>query len=72
MEREQYEKELAERQKKHLEAVNRGAGLLDLSKVAWKPCLHDQCPNCHGTGITLSGGFCFHGLVCDCPKCKVM
>lgn len=62
-EREQYERDLAERQRKHLESVaNRG--------LPWQPCMHDQCPSCHGTGINAQGGICVHGIACPCPKCS--
>ena len=60
--RESYERELRERQRKHLESVRNGGR-------PWKPCLHDQCPQCHGTGITRFGP-CVHGISCDCPKCS--
>lgn len=34
-------------------------------------CLHDQCPNCGGTGVRKDGlGLCFHGIACPCPKCS--
>lgn len=36
-----------------------------------RPCLHDQCLDCYGTGIRRGGGICVHGLVCSCPKCSV-
>jgi len=55
MDREQYERELAERQRKHLERVS---GVHN----NWRPCLHDQCPECHGTGIRANGGVCIHGI----------
>lgn len=38
MDREQYEKDLKERQDKHLEQVSR------YRDRNWQPCLHDQCP----------------------------
>lgn len=63
--RKQYEKQLQELQKKHLESV-----LTGLPQRAWQPCAHDSCSNCHGTGIGRFGGICVHGLVCNCPKCS--
>lgn len=63
MTKEEYEKELAERQRQHLENVFRP------NTYPWKPCLHDACPDCHGTGVRAGGGFCTHGISCDCPKC---
>jgi hypothetical protein len=58
--REEYEKDLFEKQKKHLENVK---------NRRWKPCRHDGCPECHGTGIKKDGTQCVHMLYCDCPKC---
>lgn len=69
---EQYEKDLKERQKRHLENVGQLAnnGLVGNNFTPpWKPCLHDQCTSCHGTGITITGASCVHGLSCSCPKC---
>jgi len=60
--REEYERELRKRQREHLEQVNQ--------KPDWQPCLHDQCPECHGTGIRVGGGICVHGISCPCPKCS--
>lgn len=64
MDREQYERDLAERQRKHLEYVT------ERGNANWRPCLHDQCPTCHGTGISIYGGMCVHGISCPCPKCS--
>lgn len=33
------------------------------------PCLHDACPDCHGTGRKANGNYCFHYISCPCPKC---
>ena len=33
-------------------------------------CMHDNCPNCHGTGINKLGGMCVHGISCPCSKCR--
>lgn len=49
-----------------------------IKKAAWPfrdpdaiKCLHDQCPNCGGTGVRKDGlGFCLHGIACPCPKCN--
>lgn len=35
-----------------------------------EPCLHDACPECHGTGITSTGRPCVHMIACPCPKCS--
>lgn len=61
MDRERYERELAERKRKHLEQVRQG--------VAWQPCLHDGCEQCHGTGVKIDGTPCVHVISCPCPKC---
>lgn len=63
MEREQYEKDLAERQKQHLENIKK------VNNGNWRPCLHDLCPTCHGTGLDTFGRTCVHGISCPCPKC---
>ena len=55
--RKSYEDNLKERQKKHLKQIH------------WKPCLHDNCPECVGTGIKKDGSKCYHYLSCPCPKC---
>lgn len=60
--RNQYERDLAERQRKHLESIQRP--LLD----RWQPCMHDMCQQCHGTGVTIFGP-CVHAISCPCPKC---
>ena len=63
IDRERYERELAEIKRKHLEAVGQ-ARVSD-----WQPCLHDGCPECHGTGVRLDGSSCVHMISCPCPKC---
>ena len=60
-----YEDDLKERQKRHLESVQR-----HLNTKLWKPCLHDSCPSCIGTGIKIDGSICVHNLYCNCPKCS--
>jgi hypothetical protein len=32
-------------------------------------CLHQSCPNCHGTGVGKTGLPCVHALSCPCPRC---
>lgn len=34
-------------------------------------CLHESCPLCSGTGISIYGGVCIHNIVCNCPKCSI-
>jgi hypothetical protein len=62
--RERYERELAERQRAHLERVS------GINNGQWRPCMHDSCPECHGTGIKANGGMCIHNISCPCPKCS--
>ena len=64
MDRKKYEKELRERQEQHLESID------NFNSQFWKPCLHDQCAQCNGTGIKADGSFCTHWISCDCPKCR--
>ena len=61
--RDNYEKDLEKRQQDHLDRVYRR------NDIHWKPCLHDGCSQCHGTGIKLDGSMCVHMLSCPCPKC---
>ena len=62
--REQYEEDLKRRQKEHLYSIQRQ------NDANWRPCLHDQCLECHGTGIKRDGSMCVHGISCPCPKCS--
>lgn len=32
-------------------------------------CLHELCPECHGTGRKKNGQSCVHMLSCPCPRC---
>lgn len=34
-------------------------------------CLHDNCEQCHGTGIKVTGGVCIHMISCTCTKCRI-
>lgn len=63
IDREQYERDLAEIQRQHL------ANIMGNKNDNWRPCMHDQCTECHGTGIRRGGGMCIHGISCPCPKC---
>lgn len=63
IDRDQYEKDLAERQKNHLE------GISSKGNQNWRPCMHDQCSKCHGTGRSIHGS-CIHMISCPCPKCS--
>jgi hypothetical protein len=59
--RQAYEAELQERQRQHLASLN------PTQEANWRPCLHEQCPRCHGTGLSAHGP-CIHGISCNCPK----
>jgi hypothetical protein len=65
MDQSEYEKNLKKVQYEHLDKINR------INHPNWKPCLHDQCQSCHGTGLKLDGSFCLHGMTCSCPKCSI-
>lgn len=60
--RKQYEDDLKQRQKEHLDNVYN-------NNQNWRPCLHDSCPECLGTGIKKDGTMCIHNISCPCPKC---
>ena len=62
--REDYERDLKRRQEEHLRSIGRPA--ID----NWRPCLHDQCPECIGTGRKRDGSACVHMISCPCPKCS--
>ena len=40
-----------------------------LNDIEISTCLHDQCPECHGTGKKHDGSMCIHFISCSCPKC---
>lgn len=58
-----YERDLRERQRQHLESV-RGNHMMG------QQCMHDMCPECIGTGVKHDGSPCVHMLSCPCPKCS--
>jgi hypothetical protein len=62
-ERELYEEDLRRRQQQHLDSINNGRF------NNWQPCMHDNCPECIGTGIKHDGSMCIHMISCPCPKC---
>jgi DnaJ-class molecular chaperone len=66
MTRKHYEEDLKERQKRHLDLVRSNRE----QNNPWKPCAHDECPTCHGTGVKLDGSTCVHYISCTCPKCQ--
>lgn len=59
--REEYEADLKRRQAEHIRNLN---------NIPWSPCMHDQCTECHGTGVKRTGGVCVHMISCPCPKCS--
>lgn len=62
--RKEYEINLKEKQRRHLQQVNKK------SKARWQPCMHDGCPECYGTGVKKDGSSCIHHISCPCPKCS--
>ena len=72
MNRKQYEEDLQRRQKEHLDNIQRnnpmGSNFGD-GFGNWRPCLHDGCPECIGTGVKFDGSMCIHNISCPCPKC---
>lgn len=34
-----------------------------------KPCRHNSCQECHGSGRKKNGQICPHMLVCNCERC---
>lgn len=58
--RKKYEEDLRERRRLHLENIERRN---------WRPCLHDACSECVGTGRKRDGTPCIHGIACPCPRC---
>jgi hypothetical protein len=63
LDREWYEEDLRRRQKEHLDRVQKQ------QDYNWRPCMHDSCPECLGTGIKHDGSMCVHYISCPCPKC---
>lgn len=64
MNKEQYYRDLAEIQKQHLQNV------VGVKNENWRPCMHDACASCHGTGVRIDGSLCIHCISCPCPKCS--
>jgi hypothetical protein len=62
--KEQYEKDLSRRQEEHLRNVRNNYN------DKWRPCLHDGCPECIGTGVKKDGSVCIHNISCPCPRCN--
>lgn len=65
MNREDYEKQLQERQRQHLEKVRQNRD------KDFTLCAHNDCKACHGTFVKVDGSRCEHRLVfCNCGKCS--
>lgn len=62
--KDQYYEDLRKRQEKHLQ------GIKNRQESTWKPCRHDGCSQCVGTGVKKDGSTCAHMISCDCPKCS--
>lgn len=62
--RRMYEEDLFRRQQEHFRQIQQN------QDQNWQPCLHDQCPECVGTGVKKDGSHCVHGISCPCPKCS--
>ena len=64
MNQEYYDKCLEFAQQEHLKQVSK------TTIYPWRPCFHDHCPECIGTGIKHDGTPCVHSISCPCPKCS--
>lgn len=64
VDRKTYEEVLRQRQEEHLRSLKQHCDR------NWRPCLHDSCPECVGTGIRRDGSACVHMISCPCPKCS--
>lgn len=69
-ERETYQHELRRRQLSHIQEIERRKEQAKRENT-WKPCLHDTCPDCIGTGVKATGEKCIHMISCDCSRCRV-
>ena len=73
LDREQYYEDLRKRQEEHLKRVkivyDQGYPNQQFTPP-WRPCMHDSCPECQGTGVRLDGSTCVHMISCPCPKCS--
>lgn len=60
MNRKLLQDDLHRRQQQHLNNIENNN---------WQPCLHDNCPECLGTGRKSDGLICIHSISCNCKKC---
>jgi len=72
--KEDYERDLKKKQKEHLDRVQQNHPMewVESPEIPWQPCMHDQCSECHGTGIKHDGSMCVHMISCPCPKCSTI
>ena len=72
--REKHEREVLKRQREHIRKVVERAARENVQetiiRTGWKPCVHDACTSCHGTGVKTDGTRCVHMISCSCPKCS--
>lgn len=59
---EEYKKDLIRRREKHLKNI--------LNQLHGRPCMHDACTECCGTGVRSNGSSCIHNISCPCPRCS--
>lgn len=64
MDKDEYYRDLKRRQDNHQKQITQR------HDSTWRPCMHDECPSCVGTGIKTDGTACIHGISCPCPKCS--
>lgn len=77
LDREVYEEDLRRRQEEHLRRARerRNREYESMAPVRagivgpWRPCSHDACMECLGTGVRCDGSVCVHSLTCHCPMC---
>ncbi len=55
-----------------IESINKLKDILNFNNnnESNVPCLHEQCPECNGTGNKANGEKCIHFISCPCPKCN--
>jgi hypothetical protein len=60
-----YNNDPKRRQEEHLRRIYNNWNNQEIEQ----PCLHDQCPDCIGTGVKRDGSMCVHWISCPCPRC---
>ena len=60
----QYEENLKLKQSNHLQEIENN------QFQNFRPCLHDSCTECVGTGKKKDGSVCIHFISCNCYKCS--